>query len=401
MRELRVREITSIAELRAQAAAWDDLWRRSASTRPTAQAEQLAIWQEAFAPDRPFVAVVVEDEQRLVAALPLIRSRRFGIHVAETLGNAWTPGSELLLDRDCDLEATCQLLLMGLRESAPGLVKLDGLLLDSIGCRSFLARARSERLPSLTRPRFLVPLVEVRGDWQAYLASRSKNHRHQVRNIARRATELRGMTLERHEAISPKEVEPLLRKCFELEAAGWKGRAGGAVLNDPTAWRFFIRQADRLAETWQLAIATLRHEGRLIAFEYGWQARGVRGVLKIGYDESYGRLSPGQLLRARLLEQIFAEQSVSWIDFLGPANSATSVWATHQYEVGKTVLSPGSYLGSVAVAGARLARGWNERRRWRPQPDASKEAVDALPHEVPASREIAPEPAANVTSRLS
>src|SRR5690242_17758955 len=114
MRELRVREITSIAALRAESVAWDDLWRRSTSTRPTAQAEQLAIWQEAFAADRPFSAIVVEDERQLVAALPFIRSRHCGMHVAETLGNAWTPGGELLLDRDCNLEATCRLLLTGL-----------------------------------------------------------------------------------------------------------------------------------------------------------------------------------------------------------------------------------------------------------------------------------------------
>jgi CelD/BcsL family acetyltransferase involved in cellulose biosynthesis len=401
MRELRVREITSIAELRAQSAAWDDLWRRSASTRPTAQAEQLAIWQEAFAPERPFSAIVVEDEQRLVAALPFSRSGRYGLSIAETLGNAWTPGGELLLDRDCDLEATCRLLLSGLRQRAPGLMKLDGLLLNSIGCRSLLATTQSLRLPQLTRTRFQVPLLQVRGDWQGYLASRSKNHRHQLRNIARRAEDLGGVTLRRHEEISPAEVEPLLRECFQLEAAGWKGRAGGAVLNDPTARQYFVRQAQQLAANWQLAIATLRLEGRLIAFEYGWRSRGVRGVLKIGYDEAFGRLSPGQLLRARLLEQLFAEQSVGWVDFLGPANAATSVWATHRYEVGKTIASLDSTVGRIALAGAGLARIWQGRKWLQPQRPASKDMLETLPHEVPAPREIMPEPTTGAACRLS
>jgi CelD/BcsL family acetyltransferase involved in cellulose biosynthesis len=295
----------------------------------------------------------------LVAALPLVRSRRWGTRMARTLGNAWTPGGELLLDRECDLEAMCRLLLLRLHQSAPGLVELDGLMLDSIGCRSLLATAHAERMPNLTRRRFQVPLVEVRGDWQGYLAARSKNHRHQLRNIARRGNERGGVTFERHEAIAPADVEPLLRECFELEAAGWKGRVGGAVLNDPTAWRFFVCQAQRLAETWQLAIAVLRHEGRLVAFEYGWQTRGVRGVLKIGYDETYARLSPGQLLRANLLEQLFAAHSVGWIDFLGPARAATGVWATHQYEVGRTLLSQRSVGARLAFEGARL---WQNRK---------------------------------------
>ena len=69
MRGLAVRQINSLAELREQADRWDDLWRRSASTRPTAQAEQLAIWMESFAPDSAFHALVVEDEESQRSAM--------------------------------------------------------------------------------------------------------------------------------------------------------------------------------------------------------------------------------------------------------------------------------------------------------------------------------------------
>ena len=75
-------------------------------------------------------ALVVEDQNRFLAALPLVVSRRWGVAVAGTLGNAWTPGGELLFDRDCDLEATGRALLTGLQRFAPGLLDLDGLILE-------------------------------------------------------------------------------------------------------------------------------------------------------------------------------------------------------------------------------------------------------------------------------
>ena len=54
MHGLTIYCITSAKELRKQAERWDDLWRRSASTRPTAQAEQLISWKESFAAERDF-----------------------------------------------------------------------------------------------------------------------------------------------------------------------------------------------------------------------------------------------------------------------------------------------------------------------------------------------------------
>ena len=151
--------------------------------------------------------------------------------------------------------------------------------------------------------------------------------------------------------MAPDEVEPALRRCFEIEAAGWKGRAQSAVLDVPAAWQFYRRQARELAAAGELAISVLRHRETPIAFEYGWTCQGVRAVLKIGYDESFAGLSPGQLLRCYLLEQLFSESSSWWIDYVGPASPATAAWATDAYDVGRLVLAAGGIVSRAAVAG--------------------------------------------------
>ena len=52
---------TSVEQLRAHGALWDDLWQRSATVSPAARAEPLAVWCDHFAKAGQFRAIVVND----------------------------------------------------------------------------------------------------------------------------------------------------------------------------------------------------------------------------------------------------------------------------------------------------------------------------------------------------
>ena len=75
MSDLHCIHLTSVEELRASASAWDDLWWRSEVALPTVRAELLAQWVEQFKPRAQFHALVVADQERWVAALPLVPRR--------------------------------------------------------------------------------------------------------------------------------------------------------------------------------------------------------------------------------------------------------------------------------------------------------------------------------------
>ncbi len=74
---LTLRTIDTLDAFRPAAEAWDDLWRRSGVALPTKRAPLLIQWIERFAPHAPFVALVVEENGRWLAALPLV-GRRLG-----------------------------------------------------------------------------------------------------------------------------------------------------------------------------------------------------------------------------------------------------------------------------------------------------------------------------------
>ena len=106
MSSLRVVRFESIAALRETETAWDDLWQRSDATLPTGRAELIAQWIEQFAPNSKFVALAVERDGQLVAALPLVERRVKRLITAGTLPwNDWCWAGDLLVDPEADVAA--------------------------------------------------------------------------------------------------------------------------------------------------------------------------------------------------------------------------------------------------------------------------------------------------------
>lgn len=353
---LTVRRLDSVADLRRQATAWDDLWRRSQVTLPTSRAPLVALWCDHFLAARPFAALVVEQDRQLVAALPLMQQRMQGLSVTSLPANQWSPGGDLLLDPLADVGEVCRALAEGVGRLGWPLLWIDALPAQAPRWQKWLAAlAESGRTESLRR-RYDIDVVAIDGSWAQYMASRSKSHRRHLRRSMERAEELGGVALECHQDLSPDQLEPLLRTCFEIERSGWKGQRGSAVLNVPAAWEFYVCQARQLAAWGAFRLTTLVHRERPIAFEYGWQSQGVYCSPKVGYDERLAAISPGQLLRWLLIEQFHATNEVVAVDFLGPASAATSRWATHRYEIDRLLISTDS-LGSRGLVAAH-------RRLW-------------------------------------
>lgn len=355
MSDLVVKRLDSLAALRDLAPAWDELWQHSEIAQPTARAELVALWCESFAPPGAFRAYVVQRDGQMVAALPLVARRRFGLRFAALPDNHWSTAGDLLVYPGPDGLEACEVLLEALKRQPARLLWLDAVASGTHRWQAFVHALDHERMAYATRPRFRVNVVRVGQDWDAYFDARSRNHRRAVRRAATRARAEGPTELACYDNLSAEQVEPLLRTGFEIEAAGWKGQAQGSVLQMPAIWGFYRRQASQLAVWGQLRLTLLQHCGRPIAFEYGWQAKGVYGSPKVGYDEAFGRLSPGQLLRHQLIERLHGRADVRAIDFMGPASPATSKWATDDYPVDRLVVPLGGPVARAVVAAYRHA----------------------------------------------
>lgn len=349
-----LRKLDSVESIRAVAAAWDSLWQRSGVTMPTARAELVAQWLEHFAPGRVAQALVVEHDGKFLAALPLAARRiRRLITVGDVTWNEWSPSGELLLDPHCEAEAVLGRLLDGLTRLDWPLLWLDFAPIDSLWWRSLLNALACRQISVDVHPRYRIGQVELSGDLDTYLSSRSKNLRRNLRRDARRIEEVGRMTLQWRCEFNAEEIERELRLIFEVEDRSWKQSRGQTVLRMPGMFEFYCRQARQLAEWGMLRIATMELGGQPFAFELGWTAKRVYHSFKVGFDAAYRDFGPGHLLRRAIVERLYQSRDADTIDFQGPMTEALAAWSTRTYPIGRVVLPADGLAGRIALAGYR------------------------------------------------
>ncbi len=385
--------LSSTTALRASAAAWDDLWLRSQATLPTSRAELVAQWIDQFAPRSSVQAIVVRQRGEMVAALPLFASGPLGLKTMGRLpGNAWSPAGELLLDPAADGAAACDQIVAGLRKLRLPIVLFEGVNTGTHSWQQFSAALERNSIATIVRPRFRVEQVEIAGNWKSYLAERSRSHRRQIRRSLAKAEAAGTLRLRILDQLSQGEIAKWLRAGLEMEDRGWKGAAAGSALKAPGLFDYYLSQAQQLAKWGQLQLVFLELEGQPIAFEYGWMSKGIYYSPKVAYDEAFGQFSPGQLLRAALLERFQSEAACKLVDYLGPSSRATAGWSTRSYPVSRVILGTNA-MGRASMAAYEFVRPLVKRFRGRavvlepgdPEPDYASS---------PTAETESPEPAA-------
>jgi CelD/BcsL family acetyltransferase involved in cellulose biosynthesis len=363
----RLVQLNSAADIRSAAPQWDDLWERSEVTVPVARAEFVAHWIERCMPLAKTRALAVELDGRFVAAMPLIggRLKRF-MAVGKFPCSNWSWAGDLLLDVASDVPAALDVLLTGIERVGWPLIWIEDAPFDANHWRQFIAAAKLRGLRIHTKESFRVAVIEIDHDWPGYERRLTRGLRRQMRRMGQRASKSGDAKLTVYCNPPPGEIEALLRRGFTIEDSGWKGLARSSVLKWPERFSFHLEEAVEAARIGALQISFLDVADRPIAFEYGWNCKGVYHSFKVGYDEAFSELTPGQLLRYRMLQEFFRDPKQQLVDFLGPAVPATTRWATATYPVGRVVLSTGRLSGRIML---HAYRSWwpvvqRLRRRW-------------------------------------
>jgi CelD/BcsL family acetyltransferase involved in cellulose biosynthesis len=366
---LRLIRIESLASWRAQAGAWDDLWSRSAVAVPTARAEMIAQWLEEFAPERPFCAFVVANDEAFLAGLMLFSTRiKRLVEVGSLLSNEWCTCSDLLVDPQVDSEAVLDLLAMALAEAPWPLVWLEDVPYEAPRFQALRAAFDRAGLAHSSHASFPIGQVQLTGSWAEYEAGLSSNHRRQMHKMLRRSERDGGIELERWSGVEGEQIETLLRRGFEIEDRGWKAAQGTSVLRTPRVFDYFCRQAQQLAQWGQLELNFLLLAGQPIAFEFGYRSKQTYFSAKVGFDENFAAYSPGQLLRWELLRSFWDQGQTAAVDFWGPLTRATACWANHSYKIGRVVVAPRRLSGRILFGAYQIGRRGLQALRRQPTP---------------------------------
>lgn len=132
--------------------------------------------------------------------------------------------------------------------------------------------------------------------------------------------------LEEHGAISFEiarkvaETKPALETFLQLEASGWKGKRGTALIQDAGDAAFIRRAVPALAETAQCEIVTLRAGATSVAAGIVLRHQDRAFFFKLGVDERFAKYSPGVQLTLDLTRHLCADPAIASADSTASAD---------------------------------------------------------------------------------
>jgi len=219
-----------------------------------------------------------------------------------------------------------------------------------------LRKAFKTRGLLITRPATGYPWIELDASWREPEQKISSSRRSSLRRALRKAQEIGSIEAE---ILSPQphELPPLLGESLRIEAANWKGRKGSALLADRDRLRFFEQYTAIASEKGILRLCFLKIGGHPAATQIAVESGGGFWMLKVGYDETFARCSPGNLLMLDTLRYA-AGRGLRSYEFLGSAEPWTEMWTDRVRPCVSVRAYPNNFRGAAALGWDAIRFGW-------------------------------------------
>jgi CelD/BcsL family acetyltransferase involved in cellulose biosynthesis len=269
--------------------------------------------------------------RQLVGLFPVrIDRRRYGVPFAVTVG--WTHPYAPLGTPLVDGEMAEPVIAAWLDHAAEDAALPDLLLMPLLAqngpfaeiLADLIARRGGETASFDRHERALLLPGENRADY--FQRSLSGNR---LRKMRRRRRQLEALgTLAVEQANDGETCARALDDFFTLEAAGWKGRAGTAAMQNQDVRDFIRRAVTTLGDEQKVLIHRLRAGGKTIAATVALKSGDTAWGWKVSYDEAYADYSPGVLAVADLTETLLGDPSIMQADSCatGSDTMAPQLW---------------------------------------------------------------------------
>ena len=220
-----------------------------------------------------------------------------GVTVMRTWSSPFGPLGTPLIDRDDPVDVLQDFFAMLSRPhlKLPKVLVLPDMRLDGPVTGLVRMVAMDRNLPIQTANRCTRAFLQSAAEPDEYLRnSLSAHHFREFRRLKRRLGEQGELTYE--VARQPDEIRLGLETFLTLEARGWKGRAGTAMVIDRYRAAFAREAVHRLSEQDICRVHSLKLNGRTIASLIVFIEAGTAYTWKTAYDEAFQAFSPGTLL---------------------------------------------------------------------------------------------------------
>lgn len=152
------------------------------------------------------------------------------------------------------------------------------------------------------------------------------------------------------------------RTLLQLEAAGWKGRAGTAMAQRPGEASMLLEVARGAAQNGLLRCLILTAGATPVAAQLDLVAGDTWFHWKTAYDETHSAFSPGRLLLTHILERFNDEKLQCWDSCAMPDHPVLDRLLPHRRPIVEVAATRGP-LSLAVVRSGRAARNLRDRAR--------------------------------------
>lgn len=333
--------VQSLDHMRSLEHAWNELAEPFGT--PLLRHEWFAACAEIFCPPAQLSIVVVSSGGNITAIAPLILSRQDGLERLELLGasHLYEHGGFIYADEESFREAVDAIVAM----RKP--IFLNRLRQESSEF-NLLQQVGKERALCFVRQAEDSPWLHITEGWPCFEANISSSRRSAFRRARKRAEE-HGKV--RFEIVSPDLglLERQMEEVFRVEAAGWKDRNKTSMASNMLLKKFFSLYAQATARLGMLRLCFFRINNMPVAMLLGVEYANRFWVLKVGYDESFAKCSPGILLTHETIRYAF-ERGLEAYEFLGDNEEWLQIWADKMHSHASFRIYPFSLRGAAALA---------------------------------------------------
>ncbi|MCO6046982.1 GNAT family N-acetyltransferase [Aeoliella sp. ICT_H6.2] len=305
-----VTEINHPSDLAAYRATWNALLARTANATFFQTLDWLEIFWQHFGDDQRLRVLVVEEHGQAIGIVPLcVRTQQHRLGPLRTLTyplDGWDNFYAPLGDRPM-ATLTAAIAYLGKAPRDWDRVQLVGAIGDmGDGQPTRQSMTLGGMRPTVTAMG-VASLVDLAGDWESYLASRSAKTRHMLRRHLREVQQSSGVEYLRHRPQSRQQGDgqprwDLFDQCQQVAEQSWQSHSvGGNTLCHPR-YRDFYRDAHAAAaRLGMLDLNLLLLDGQAVAFNYNYLHRGRLTGLRMGFAPQASQFSAGMLLMAAML----------------------------------------------------------------------------------------------------
>jgi len=299
---------------------------------------------------------------RLIGLMPVISLWRAWKIPLPALVSAHPYGTlcSPLIDRDAPIEAATRLLQQAREAGAHALV-LNDVALEGAAMASLNQVLNRDSLKPRVLGSYIRASLDATQDGETLLRDALGTKKlKELRRLRHRLEEHGPVVFE--VARRPDEIGPALETFLQLEASGWKGKRGTALIQHAGDAAFIRRAVPALAETAQCEIVSLRAGSIPVAAGIVLRHQDRAFFFKLGIDEGFARYSPGVQLTLDLTRHLCADPAIASADSMASADHPmiNPIWRG-RFAIGDVLIplrrnDPVVALIHAALVGLNVAR---------------------------------------------